>query len=48
MKNKDGTENCYLTYSDGLEGGGYLICSYEHNMGEECLMDEKDNQPLNK
>jgi hypothetical protein len=42
MKQKDSTENCYLTYSDELEGGGHLICSYNHPIGEECLMDEKD------
>ena len=38
---KDGTENCYLTYSDELEGGGYLTCTYNHKAGEECLMYEK-------
>ena len=35
------TDKCYLTYSDELNGGGYLICAYNHKVGEKCLMDEK-------
>lgn len=41
-KQKDTTDNCYLTYSDELEGGGYLICSYNHKNGEKCLMDNEE------
>lgn len=40
-KVEDSTDNCYLTYSDELEGGGYLICSYNHEVGETCLMDKR-------
>ncbi len=28
------TDNCYLEYDED----GYLVCSYNHKMGEECLM----------
>lgn len=44
MSNKDkgvetqSTDNCYLTYSDEVGGGGYLTCVYNHKIGEECLM----------
>jgi hypothetical protein len=31
---KQSTDNCYLTYSDELEGGGYLTCIYNHKVGE--------------
>jgi len=34
------TEKCYLMYDDSP---GYLVCSYNHEIGEECLMDDKDN-----
>jgi hypothetical protein len=36
------TDKCYLTYSDELEGGGYLTCTYNHKVGEECLMDKEN------
>lgn len=42
MKVKDSTDNCYLTYSDELDGGGYLTCSYNHKFGEECLLNNQD------
>ncbi len=32
------TENCYLQYDDAP---GYLVCSYSHKLGEECLMDDR-------
>jgi hypothetical protein len=38
---KHSTDNCRLVYSDELEGGGYLVCAYNHKMGEGCLMDRK-------
>jgi hypothetical protein len=44
MKTKEenhSTDNCHLTYTDEIEGGGYLTCSYNHKVGEECLMDNK-------
>ncbi len=37
-----GTDKCYLTYTDELEGGGHLTCAYNHKEGEECLMDNKE------
>lgn len=40
---KDSTENCYLTYTDELEGGGYLTCIYNHKIGERCLLDRYDD-----
>lgn len=40
---KHSTDNCYLTYSDEEQGGGYLICSYNHKSEEECLMYEKEH-----
>lgn len=42
---KHSTDKCHLTYSDELEGGGYLMCAYNHAIGEECLMDDKSNLP---
>lgn len=42
MEERDSTENCYLTYSDELEGGGYLVCAYNHPIGEECLMSSQE------
>jgi len=39
---KESIDNCYLTTSDEEEGGGYLVCSYNHKIGEKCLMDEKE------
>lgn len=41
-KETDSTDKCYLTYSDELNGGGYLICTYNHKAGEKCLMDERN------
>lgn len=41
-KEKRSTDNCYLTYTDELEGGGHLTCTYNHKVGEECLMDSKE------
>lgn len=29
----DGTEKCYLEYDED----GYLVCSYNHKIGETCL-----------
>lgn len=46
-KTKNSTDNCYLTYSDELEGGGYLICTYNHKVGEECLMHQQDEEVKN-
>lgn len=40
----DSTDNCNLTYSDEEQGGGYLTCSYNHKIGEECLMDNKNER----
>jgi len=39
----DSTDNCYLTLSDEEEGGGYLVCTYNHKIGEKCLMDDKND-----
>lgn len=38
----DPTDNCHLVYSDELEGGGYLTCTYNHKAGERCLMDKEE------
>lgn len=41
----DGTEKCYLDYSDegaGAGAVGYLTCTYNHKEGEKCLMIEKE------
>jgi len=35
---KHSTDNCYLIYGED----GYLTCAYNHKLGEECLMDEKE------
>lgn len=43
-KEKHSTDNCYLTYSDELQGGGYLICTYNHKAGEECLLNMDDEK----
>lgn len=42
-KEKHSTDNCNLIYSDELVGGGYLMCDYNHEIGEVCLMDDKDD-----
>lgn len=31
---KHSTDNCYLEYDED----GYLVCSYNHKIGEDCLM----------
>lgn len=40
---KHSTDNCYLEYDED----GYLICSYNHKIGEECLI-QQDNKKGNK
>jgi len=35
---KNTTDNCYLEYDER----GYLICSYNHKAGEDCLMKDKN------
>ena len=39
MNKIEQTDKCYLTYTDELDGNNYLVCSYNHKIGEECLMD---------
>lgn len=41
---KHSTDKCYLTYTDESHNGtgGYLTCTYNHKIGEECLMDSKE------
>ena len=42
---KHSIDNCYLTYGDSASDeayGGYLMCSYNHKAGEECLMDNHE------
>lgn len=34
----ESTENCYLIYDED----GYLVCDYNHKIGEECLIDEAE------
>lgn len=41
------TDKCYLTYTDELEGGGYLTCTYNHKEGEECLMHNDEYNDYN-
>jgi hypothetical protein len=31
---KDSTDNCYLEYNEE----GFLTCTYNHKIGEKCLM----------
>lgn len=38
-KVRHSTENCYLEFVEG-----YLACSYNHKIGEECLMDRKTDE----
>ena len=33
------TDKCYLEYVEG-----YLTCTYNHKAGEECLMDQEENE----
>ncbi len=39
MERIDETEKCYLDYDDAP---GYLICTYNHKLGAECLMNRRD------
>jgi len=39
---KDETDKCYLTYSDELDDGGYLICTYNHSIDAICLMERNE------
>lgn len=35
------TDNCYLEYVEG-----YLACTYNHKIGEECLMNREEKCEL--
>ena len=41
INERNSNDNCFLICTDDLEGGGYLTCSYNHKIGEECLMNKK-------
>lgn len=39
-KKKHSTDNCYLMYDED----GYLVCDYNHKLGEECLMNRESKE----
>ena len=36
MEKENGTENCYLVHDED----GCLTCTFNHKVGDECLMDK--------